>query len=95
MLRSDLCDYDAHIVAKGKITATGTNNTKRKNKNQTKNNVPFKSWTKINNTLIDNVLYLDIDIPGIYPSSFTNIRFLTKTEFSNVLFQKKTISKLL
>ena len=43
MLRSDLCDYDANIVAKGKITATGTNNTKRINKNQTKNNVPFKS----------------------------------------------------
>ena len=26
---------------------------------------------------------------GIYPSSFTNVRFLTKIEFSNVLFQKK------
>ena len=26
---------------------------------------------------------------GIYPISFTNVRFLTKIEFSNVLFQKK------
>ena len=30
---------------------------------------------------------------GIYPGSFTNVRFLTKIEFSNVLFQKKKQSR--
>ena len=48
MLRSDLCDYsDTYIVAKGRISATGTDNGNRRNENLTrKNSSPFRSCQK-------------------------------------------------
>ena len=61
--RSNLCDYsDAHIVVKGIISITGTENANKRNKKLTfKNNAPFRSCTsKINNTFIDNAEELDI-----------------------------------
>ena len=46
MLRSDLCDYsDAYIVAKGRISVTGTDNANRRSKKLTfKNNALFTSY---------------------------------------------------
>ena len=48
MLRSDLCDYsNTYIVVKGRISATGTDNGNRRNKNLTpKNSSPFRSCQK-------------------------------------------------
>ena len=45
MLRLDLCDCsDLYVVAKGRISVAGTNNTKRRNgKLIFKNIVPFRS----------------------------------------------------
>ena len=34
-------------------------------------------------------------IPDIYPSSFTDVHFRTKIEFSNVLFHEKRFAKLM
>ena len=65
MLRSDLCDFsDAHIVVIGKITAASADNDAYDKKLAFKNNAPFINCaTKINNTLIDNEVDLDIVIP--------------------------------
>ena len=65
MLRSDLCDYsDAYIVAERKITVADLNNDAYDKKLALKNNAPFTSCiSKINNTFIDNVEYLDVVIP--------------------------------
>ena len=70
MLRSSLCDYsDAYRLVKGNITVKNTataggaaNNT---NKNLIfKNCAPFTNYiSKINNTQIDNVEYIDIVVP--------------------------------
>ena len=51
-----------HIVVKGRISVTGTNNANRRNKKLTfKNNAPFRSCiSKINNTFVDNGEDLDI-----------------------------------
>ena len=59
MLRSDLCDYSsAYIVAKRRINVRATENT---DIDQIENNALFRSYiTKINITLIDNALELDI-----------------------------------
>ena len=49
MLRSDLCDYDAYVVVRGKINPTNPNNNSYDKKCALKNNVPFFSCiTKIN-----------------------------------------------
>ena len=70
MLRSSLCDYsDAYILVKGNITVNNTagagadaNNTNKKV--IFKNCTPFTSCiSKINNTQIDNVEYIDIVMP--------------------------------
>ena len=69
MLRSSLCDYsDAYILVKGNITVnhTGTaaapNNTDKKV--ILKNCAPFTNCiSKINNTQIDHVEYIDIVMP--------------------------------
>ena len=63
MLASDLCDYnDAHIVVKGRIIVTGTNEANRRNKKLTfKNIAPFKSCiTKINSKFVDNAKNLNV-----------------------------------
>ena len=59
MLRSDLCDYSsAYIVVKRRINVRATENT---DIDQIENNALFRSYiTKINITLIDNALELDI-----------------------------------
>ena len=51
-----------HIVVKGRVSVTGTNNANRRNKKLTfKNNAPFRSCiSKINNTFVDNGEDLDI-----------------------------------
>ena len=70
MLRSSLCDYsDAYILVKGNITVNNTaaagadaNNTNKKV--IFKNRAPFTNCiSKINNTQIDNVEYIDIVMP--------------------------------
>ena len=69
MLQSDLCYYsDAYIVVKGTITVEGAENRDKHNRNSVlKNNVPFICYiSKINNTLIENVKYLDIVRPMYY-----------------------------
>ena len=66
MLRLDLCEYsDAYIVAKWRISNTGTNNSDRRNKKLTlKNNILFRSCIiKINNTFMDNAEDIDIVMP--------------------------------
>ena len=66
MLWSDLCDYsDAYIVVKGRITVTGTNAAKRRNKKLTfRNNAVFRLCiSKINNAFIDHAEDLDIAMP--------------------------------
>ena len=65
MLRSDLFDYsDAYIVVKGIIAVLGGNNDAYAKKIAFKNNAPFISCiSKINNTLIDNAVDLDIVMP--------------------------------
>ena len=63
---SDLCDYnDAYIVVEEDITVEGANNRDRKNRSLAfKNNAQFISCiSKINNTLIDNVEFLDVILP--------------------------------
>ena len=62
MLRSEIYDYsDAYIVVRGTITVTDPNNNVYDKKVAFKNNAPFIGCiSKINNTLIDNVEYLDI-----------------------------------
>ena len=63
MLASDLCDYnDEHIVVKGRIIVTGTNEANRRNKKLTfKNIAPFKSCiTKINSKFVDNAKNLNV-----------------------------------
>ena len=61
MLRSDLCDYsDTYLVGKGTITVTDPDNNTYDKNIAFKNNALFTSCiSKINNTLIDNVEYLD------------------------------------
>ena len=61
MLRSDLCDYnDAYIVVTGKITVTNPDNNADDKKLAFKNNAPFISCvSKVNNTLIDDTIYLN------------------------------------
>ena len=70
ILRSSLCDYsDAYILVKRNITVNNTavagaaaNNTNKKV--AFKNCTPFTNCTsKINNTQIDNVEYIDIVMP--------------------------------
>ena len=67
MLRSSLCDFsDAYILVKGNVTvnniATVANNTNKKV--IFKNYAPFNNCiSKINNTQIDNVEYIDIVTP--------------------------------
>ena len=70
MLRSSLCDYsDAYILVKGNITVNNTandgaaaNNTNKKV--IFKNCAPFTNCiSKINNTQIDNVEYIDTVMP--------------------------------
>ena len=66
MLRSDLCDYgDAYVVVKWRISVSGTNDTKKRNKKLTfKTNIPFRSYvSKVNNTFIDNAEDLNIVMP--------------------------------
>ena len=72
MLRSSLCDHsDAYILVKGNITVDNTaaagaaaNNTDKKV--IFKNCAPFTNCiSKINNTQIDNVEYIDI-VMGMY-----------------------------
>ena len=66
MLRSDMYDYsDASIVGKGIMPVKGTNANNRTDKKLTlKNNVTFRSCiSKINNTFIGNLEYLDTVIP--------------------------------
>ena len=72
MLRSTLCDYaDAYILVKGTITITGAGDAaaaKRlgeRNKDVvSKNCAPFtKCISRINNTNIYNVQYIDIVMP--------------------------------
>ena len=68
MLRSSLCDYsDAYILFKGNITVNNTAAAYNTNEK-----VIFKNWapltnciSKINNTQIDNVEYIDI-VMGMY-----------------------------
>ena len=56
---------DAYIIVKGTITVEETNNRDRNNRSLAfKNNAPFISCIlKINNTLIDNAVDLDIVTP--------------------------------
>ena len=70
LLRSSLCDYsDAYILVKGNISVNNNaahgaaaNNTNKKV--IFKNCVPFTTCiSKINNTQIDNVEYIDILMP--------------------------------
>ena len=70
ILRSSLCDYsDAYILVKRNITVNNTavagaaaNNTNKKV--VFKNCTPFTNCiSKINNTQIDNVEYIDIVMP--------------------------------
>ena len=66
MLRSDMYDYsDASIVGKRIMPVEGTNANNRTDKKLTlKNNVTFRSCiSKINNTFIGNLEYLDTVIP--------------------------------
>ena len=58
-------DSDAYIVVKGTITVEGTNVINRTNNGLAfKNNAPFRLCiSKIYNTCVDNVEYLDIVIP--------------------------------
>ena len=66
MQRSDLCDHsNAYIVAKERISVTGTNNANRRNEKLTfRDNAPFKSCIlKINNTFIDSAEDLDVVRP--------------------------------
>ena len=66
MLRSDLCDYSvAYFFIKETITVEGTNDANEGNTKLTvKINAPFRSCiSKINNTLTDNVEYLDTVMP--------------------------------
>ena len=72
MLRSSLCDHsDAYILVQGNITVNNTaaagaaaNNTDKKV--IFKNCAPFTNCiSKINNTQIDNVEYIDI-VMGMY-----------------------------
>ena len=63
MLKSDLYDYcSVLIVVKGKMSTTGTDNTKRRNKKLTfRNYAPFRPCiSNINCTFIDNAEDLDI-----------------------------------
>ena len=69
MPRSDLCDFsEVHIVVKGGITLTKTNERRiidiRNRFSAFKNNAPFTNCiTKINNALIDNAEDLDDAMP--------------------------------
>ena len=69
MLRSHLCDYsDAHIVVKGDIPLTKTNERRiidiRNRFSAFKNNAPFTNCiSKINNVLMDNAEDLDVVMP--------------------------------
>ena len=66
VLRSDLHDYsDAYIVLKGVVTVNGAESRDKHNRNLVlKNNAPFVSYiSKINNTLIDNAVDLNIVMP--------------------------------
>ena len=65
MLRWDLFGFsDVHIVVKGMITVTDTNDANYNKKLALQNNAPFTSCiSKINNTLIDNAEDLDIVMP--------------------------------
>ena len=64
LLRSSLCDYaDAYILVKGNITVNNTTDAAAA-VNNTNKKVPFTNCiSKINNTQIDNVEYIDIVIP--------------------------------
>ena len=62
MLRSGLCDFsDAYIFVKGKIAIKNPNNETYDKKLALKNNAPFTSILKINNTHIDNAEDLQSD----------------------------------
>ena len=66
MLRSNLFHYsDAYIVVKRRISVTGNNGVKRRNKKITfKNDARFRSCiSKINNLFIENTEDLDIVMP--------------------------------
>ena len=65
VLQSDLWDYsDAYIVIKGTISVTDPNNYAYDQKLAFKNSSKFIGCiTKINNTLIDNAVDLDIAMP--------------------------------
>ena len=65
MLRLDLWDHsDAYIVFKGNITVSNPGNDEYDKKLDFKNNGPFTScFSKINNTLTDNVEDLDVVMP--------------------------------
>ena len=65
MLRSDLCDFsDTYTVAKGEITVTNPDNTKRNKAVAFKNNAPFINCiSKINGVQIDNAEDLDVVMP--------------------------------
>ena len=62
MLGSDLCDYnEAYTIVTGKIALTNPNNNAYDKKLALKNNAPFFSCiSKINNTLIDNVIVMPL-----------------------------------
>ena len=61
MLRLDLRDYsDAYVVVKGTINVTDPNNNAYDKKLAFIKNTPFSNLIlKINNTLIDNAIYIN------------------------------------
>ena len=66
MLRLNFCDYsDAYMVVKGRITAEGTNNANKRNKNLIfRNYAPFSlRISNISNKFIGNPEDLDITVP--------------------------------
>ena len=65
MLKLNFCDYsDAYMVVKGRITAEGTNNANKRNKNLIfRNNAPFRlRKSKISNKFIGSAEGLDIPV---------------------------------
>lgn len=64
MLKSSSCGYsDAKILVKGTTTAAGTNAATRDKQLITTIFSPFTNWiNKINNTQVDNAIYLDLVI---------------------------------